>query len=43
MRVHIISRGFKWSQFHMFELKLFCFDVVMCDLVHDVRAIHGPC
>ena len=27
----------------MFEIKSFCFDVVMCDLVHDVRATHGLC
>ena len=41
-----ISRGYnvcgcKWSYFRMFEIRSFCFDVVMCDLVHDVRAIHG--
>ena len=24
----------------MFEIKSFCFDVVMCDLLHDVRAIY---
>ena len=29
--------------FRMFEIKSFCFDVVMCDQVHDVRAIHGLC
>ena len=29
--------------FRMFEIKSFCFDVVMCDLVHGVRAIHGLC
>ena len=38
-----IVRGFKWSFFCMFEIKSFYFDVVMCDLVHDVRAIHGQC
>ena len=27
----------------MFEIKTLCFSVVMCDLVHDVRAIHGLC
>ena len=27
--------------FRMFEIKSFCFDVVMCDLLHDVRAYHG--
>ena len=36
-------RGFKWSFFRMFEIKSFCFDVVMCDLAHNVRAIHGLC
>ena len=27
---------FKWSFLCMFEIKSFCFDVVICDLVHDV-------
>ena len=27
----------------MFEIKSFCFDVVMCDIVPDVRAIHELC
>ena len=26
---------------YIFELKLFCFVVALCDLVHDVEAIHG--
>ena len=25
----------------MFEIKSVCFDVVMCNIVHDVRDIHG--
>ena len=25
----------------LFEIKSFCSDIVMCDLVHDMRAIYG--
>ena len=32
---------FKWSFFRIFEIKSFCFNFVMFDLVHDMRAIHG--
>ena len=36
--------GFKWLDiFRMFVIKSFCFDVVMCDLVHIMRAIHRLC
>ena len=39
------SQGVQQTQvyvvfFRMFEIKSFCFDVVMCDLVHDARVIH---
>ena len=27
--------------FRIFEIKLFCFVVTICDLVHDVETIHG--
>ena len=29
--------------FGIFEIKSYCFDVVICDLLHDVRVIHGLC
>ena len=32
---------FKNRTFQIRPIKSFCFDVAMCDLVHDVRAIHG--
>ena len=29
--------------FPIFEINLFCFDVAICDLVHDLKAIHELC
>ena len=45
---HTISRGTTYTGlsghfFAYFESKSICFDVVIFDLVHDVRAMHGIC
>ena len=29
--------------FHIFDTKCFCVVVAICDLVHDVEDIYGPC
>ena len=35
--------GFSGQFFRIFEKKKFCFAVSICDLVHDVDAIHSLC
>ena len=39
----ISSLLLKNSALILFEIKSFCFDVVMCELVHDMRTKHGLC
>ena len=35
--------GFSGQFFRIFEIIIFCFVVAMCDIMHDVDAIHGLC
>ena len=33
--------GLRGQFFRIFEIKCFCFAVAICNLEHDVKAIHG--
>ena len=35
--------GFSGQSYRTFEIKLFCFVVTICELVHDVESIYGLC
>ena len=35
--------GFSGQFFNIFEIKLFCFVVTICDLVHGVGTMYGLC
>ena len=43
--IHVYQdQGIQQRQvFGRFKIKLFCFVVAMCDLVHDVNTMYGLC